>query len=436
MSTNQQISVGIVAAEQINFCLDTIHQYDGQEYTGTCKAVLDKQNEIKLTFENGTELRGESFLFTSQGGHFSIDDVIIGVDFHWERKERQRFEGDLKFIIEDNKIRLINILSIDAYLCSVISSEMSATSSIELLKAHTVVSRSWLLAQIAKSQEKKKYTSFTEDENERVRWYDREDHQHFDVCADDHCQRYQGLTRQLSALVQKAVKATSGQVLRYEGKICDTRYYKCCGGITETFENCWEPEVHPYLTGIVDNDSKALDFDTDLRVEENARKWILSSPEAFCKVKDKNVLKQVLNDFDQSTVDFYRWQVNYSQEELAELIKTRSGIDFGKIKALIPLARGTSGRIYRLKIVGSKRTFILGKELEIRKALSPSHLYSSAFVVDYGKIVDEVPESFHLYGAGWGHGVGLCQIGAALMAEKGYNYKQILAHYFKGAILN
>ncbi len=433
MANNFIISVGIMAEETLRFSFSSPYTFQEQSLCDTWDAKI--QNEQILISNGVKEISAPSFYFSSKNGTFSVEGVTIGVDFHWESKEQQSFQGNMKLIIEGKKIRFINELSIEDYLCSVISSEMSATSSLELLKAHTVISRSWLIAQIEKSQQEKTHNSFIETETERIRWYDREDHATFHVCADDHCQRYQGLTRQLSTLVQKAVEATRGQVLKYDNKICDTRYYKCCGGITEEFDTCWEPGNHPYLKGVVDNDTQPQNLNTDLRIEANAEKWIMASPDAFCNIDDKKVLSQVLNDFDQSTVDFYRWKVEYTQEELSALIKERSGIDFGRIKQLIPLQRGTSGRISRLKIEGTKRTFILGKELEIRKALSSSHLYSSAFVVEYGKIVDKIPQNVTLYGAGWGHGVGLCQIGAAVMAEKGYNYNQILAHYFNGAIL-
>ena len=428
-----KISVGIMAEEQLRVSFLDVYSCDNREFTGTWDARVAKG---QIVFTNGTEeYNAQSFFFSAEDGSFSVEDVTIGVNFHWEAKEVQSFQGNLKLIVEGEKVRLINELSIEDYLCSVISSEMSAMSSIELLKAHTIISRSWLIAQIEKSQKEKTYNSYVEDDEERIRWYDREDHDTFHVCADDHCQRYQGLTRQLSPLVKQAVDATRGVVLKYDGEICDTRYYKCCGGMTEEFDTCWEPESYHYLKGIVDNDSMPLGLNIDLRNEENAKAWIMSNPEAFCNVTDRAVLSQVLNDFDQSTLDFYRWKVEYSQSELSELIKQRSGIDFGEIKELISLERGSSGRIYKLKIVGTKRTFTLGKELEIRKILSTSHLYSSAFVVEYGESVDDIPQKIALYGAGWGHGVGLCQIGAAVMAEKGYNYKQILAHYFRGADL-
>ncbi|MGN0207379.1 MAG: SpoIID/LytB domain-containing protein, partial [Muribaculaceae bacterium] len=364
---------------------------------------------------------------------FELKDVTIGVNFHWERKENQKFRGALSLIVENNRVTAINVLSVEEYLLSVISSEMSATASLELLKAHAVISRSWLLAQIEKNKniikENTHYCACHQDENELIKWYDREDHVNFDVCADDHCQRYQGITRASTQTVREAIKATWGQVLTYEGKLCDARFSKCCGGVYEEFENCWEPVHYPYLVARRDSEHP-LDF-PDLTVEENAKKWILSSPQAFCNTTDAEILSQVLNNYDQETADFYRWKVEYSQEELSALIKNRSGIDYGEILDLVPVERGKSGRLVRMKIVGTKKQLTIGKELEIRRTLSPSHLYSSAFIVDKQDVnAAGVPQKFVLTGAGWGHGVGLCQIGAAVMGAKGYNYKEILLHYF------
>lgn len=365
---------------------------------------------------------------------FTIKDVIIGVNFHWERKENQQFVGSLKLIIENNKLTAINKLSLEDYLVSVISSEMSATSSLELLKAHAVISRSWLMAQIEKNKEINTtvYKTHFENESETIRWFDREDHINFDVCADDHCQRYQGVTRQTTDTVAKVINLTRGEILTYNNKICDARFSKCCGGIMETFENVWEPVVHPYLQGKRDliSDSAPL---PNLSIEEEADKWIRSVPQAFCNTNNKEVLRQVLNDYDQETADFYRWKVEYTQQEIKELIRDRSGIDYGDIVDLVPVERGTSGRLIRLKVIGSKRERVIGKELEIRRTLSPSHLYSSAFVVDKHDLVNNIPGKFTINGAGWGHGVGLCQIGAAEMAEEGFDYKHILSHYFPGS---
>lgn len=368
---------------------------------------------------------------------FVLHSVVIGVDFHWERSEDQEFPGALSLITGEDGITAINILSIEDYLISVISSEMSATSSEELLRAHAVVSRSWLLAQLEKSQElgvggTRYQTSFVTGD-EIVRWYDREDHLSFDVCADDHCQRYQGITRASTPAVVDAVRKTYGVVLAYGGRICDTRYYKSCGGVTELFENAWEPVDHPYLQKVIDNPEPPAGFSTHLDNEDDAVAWIKGSPDAFCNTSDKAILSQVLNDYDQETTDFYRWNVEYTASELSALVKERTGIDFGTITGLEPLTRGSSGRITRLRITGSARTMVIGKELLIRKALSKSHLYSSCFFVEMSEVRGET--GFVLHGAGWGHGVGLCQIGAAVMGARGYGYRDILMHYFRDALL-
>ena len=313
---------------------------------------------------------------------------------------------------------------------------MSATASLELLEAHAVISRSWLLAQIHKNKEitetQAEYSAFTQTDEELIRWYDREDHTRFDVCADDHCQRYQGITRASTEIVKQAIAATRGQVLTSGGKICDARFSKCCGGAFEEFQYCWEDVKYPYL--LKQRDSKTETTLPDLTQEAKAEHWIRTSPEAFCNTTDKKVLSQVLNNYDQETTDFYRWKVVYTQEELSALILKRSGIDYGQIIDLVPIARGTSSRLWKLKIVGTKKTLTIGKELEIRRTLSTSHLYSSAFVVDKEDISPEgIPARFILTGAGWGHGVGLCQIGAAVMGEQGYKYDAILLHYYVGA---
>ncbi len=371
---------------------------------------------------------------------FELNDVTIGIKFHWERKEDQIFKGSLKIIIENEKLTAINILPLEDYLVSVISSEMSATSSLELLKAHAITSRSWLLAQTIKSKELQNsgnfYQPISETPEEYIRWYDREDHLNFDVCGDDHCQRYQGITRQSTELVEQAIAETRGMLLMDGENVCDARFSKSCGGISETFENVWEPEVHTYLQAIVDNPELPEGFDPDLTVETAAEKWIRNAPAAFCNTRDKEVLSQVLNDYDQETKDFYRWNLTYQQADLSELIARKSGKDFGAILDLIPVERGKSGRLKKLKIVGTKITLIIGKELEIRKTLSESHLYSSAFVVDKLNIDNGIPGEFVLTGAGWGHGVGLCQIGAAMMGAKGYKYDEILLHYFRGATIS
>ncbi len=393
-----------------------------------------EESEEKILF---CDRRYDEIVFQPLDPHknaFELKDVIIGVNFHWERKEDQRFLGGLKFIVENDAVTAINIVALEDYLTSVISSEMSATSSKQLLKAHAVISLRCLLAQTAKNKSiTNNYRTEYRTPTELIRWYDREDHLHFDVCADDHCQRYQGITKESTALVKTVIEETRGETLVYNGSICDARFSKCCGGAMETFENVWEPVSYPYLQGKADTLDSSFVL-PDLTIEENADEWIRSAPPAFCNTHDTSVLKQVLNDYDQETADFFRWKVVYSQEELSSLIRERSGIDFGEIISLEPLERGTSGRIVRLKIIGTERVMTIGKELEIRRTLSKSHLYSSAFVVDADDENDEgIPQQFTLTGAGWGHGVGLCQIGAAMMAEQGYDYLQILNHYFPGA---
>lgn len=358
---------------------------------------------------------------------FTLCDVTIGVEFHWQRKEAQSFRGGIEFYAADGAVTVINNINAEEYLKSVISSEMNAHASLELLKAHAVISRSWLIAQISKkgTDAKNGGKGMRADGNEIVKWYDRDDHDLFDVCADDHCQRYQGITKAYIPTVKRAVEETRGEVLVSDGEICDARFSKCCGGATEEFGYCWEDKDVEYLKGVRDSADEAPL--PDLTTECEAEKWIAAEPEAFCNTSDGEILRQILNDFDMETNDFYRWQVRYSQQELSDIVRERSGIDFGTIELLTPLERGVSGRISRLRIDGSKRSMIIGKELEIRKTLSRSHLYSSAFTVKREN------GDFVIYGAGWGHGVGLCQIGAAVMGSKGYGYREILAHYYKGA---
>lgn len=426
------IHVGILLQQQkIDFSLPSGYTLNSRNMQAGDYSVEVTDGKLLFNGEAFDELAFEADDLHHNA--FVLRDVIIGVQFHWERREDQHFLGSLKFIVENGGVSAINIISLEDYLTSVISSEMSATSSEELLKAHAVISRSWLLAQILKNQDLKNdganYRTSFETPTEIIRWYDREDHFNFDVCADDHCQRYQGITRQSTPLVRQVIDRTRGEALMFGNEICDARFSKCCGGVTETFENVWEPVVHPYLQAKPDHtEGSPL---PDLTVEENAEEWIRSSPPAFCNTQDAQVLKQVLNDYDRETADFYRWKITYSQEGLSTLIRERSGIDFGEIIALQPLERGTSGRIIRLKIIGTERVMTIGKELEIRRTLSKSHLYSSAFVVDtQDEDENGIPQTFTLTGAGWGHGVGLCQIGAAIMAEKGYTYQQILEHYF------
>ena len=432
------LSIGIMYEPEIIFRLTETYLLapNGVPFEGIHKVNL-RQGKIWLNDELVDE---DELLFQPvryREASFELNDVTIGIHFHWERKEDQQFKGSLKIIIEDDKLTAINVLPLEDYLVSVISSEMNATSSLELLKAHAITSRSWLLAQIEKGKKMQdgevEFLSISETPVELIRWYDREDHLNFDVCGDDHCQRYQGITRQSTSLVEQAIEQTRGMVLKNDDKICDARYSKNCGGITESFENVWEPEIHPYLQSVVDNPFLPDGFDADLTDEEASERWIRNTPDAYCNTNKKEILSQVLNDYDQETKDFYRWKITYQQKDLAELIARKSGKDFGAILDLVPVERGKSGRLNKLKIVGEKLTLTIGKELEIRKTLSESHLYSAAFVVDKQNIKENIPGEFTLTGAGWGHGVGLCQIGAAMMGVKGFKYDEILMHYFRGA---
>jgi SpoIID/LytB domain protein len=400
--------------------------------------VRSEGGRVALFDDEGVEVwrRREISCRSFSGGTFALRNVTIGVQFHWERKEDQTFEGDLRFIAhEDGTMTAVNEVRVEQYLKSVISSEMSAESPEELLKAQAITSRSWLVAMLEKRQRGKNLgvpsrRSFESDE-EIIRWYDREDHTLFDVCADDHCQRYQGVTKILTMTASDAVDASRGVFLVYNDQICDARFYKACGGLTEDFESAWDDAKIAYLRSISDAPTEH----PRVRSEADARAWILSSPRAYCNTADGEVLRQILPSFDQETTDFFRWKVEYAREELEEIIRSKSGIDFGVLMDLIPHRRGPSGRIVRLKVVGSKRTIIVGKELEIRKWLSKSHLYSSAFVVEVERNERGVPVRFTLRGAGWGHGVGLCQIGAAVMAAQGRKAEEIVTHYFRGAQL-
>ena len=462
-----EISVGIVCAQDMKFSLNTLYMAKGEMVSGN-QEVMFKDGGIEW---NGNVYQELTFVPQEPLASFSLFEVIIGINFHWERKETQIFSGTLKLIVDEGRLCAINILPLEDYLISVISSEMKATASLEFLKAHAVISRSWFLAQIEKRKRMAKegadggFFSFKKTGNQIVRWYDREDHTMFDVCADDHCQRYQGITKASEEKVVEAVRSTCGEVLNYDSKICDARFSKCCGGVTETFSTCWEDMDKPYLISkkdyiksdeaeIADLESVADALTVDLTDEKEATKWICSTPRSFCGTKNKRILSQILNNYDQETTDFYRWKVEYSQERITEIVNANMKVDVGEVVDLVPVKRGGSGRLELLKIVGTNKTITIGKELEIRRVLSETHLFSSAFVVEkmfspnpriHQFVSDDseeptkevlIPDGFILHGAGWGHGVGLCQIGAAVMGERGYSYDDILLHYYVGAQLD
>lgn len=429
--TQPQVSVGIVSNDSsISFNLSGIYSGQGTDViTGSQEATISDSG-MAVSW-NGKLYPFIEFTPTSYDGDtFTLKDVTIGVNFHWERREDQRFRGSLRIIADNGRLTAINIIGVEDYLTSVISSEMSSTSSLPLLRAHAVISRSWLLAQMEHKSEKR--TRQRPHAGELVKWWDHEDHQLFDVCADDHCQRYQGTGRILSDNAISAVGSTRGEVLMYAGKLCDTRFSKCCGGVMEVFRSCWDDEDIPYLAPGRDAPD-TQDF-PDLTNDDEADRWINGSPSAFCNTTDARILSQVLNSYDRERPDFYRWTEEYTQERIRSLISKRIGTDMGDIIDLEPMERGTSGRIVRLRIRGSLGEIVIGKELMIRRVLSENHLRSSAFTVEKADLSSGgVPGRFILHGAGWGHGVGLCQIGAAVMGDKGYGYEAILSHYYPGS---
>lgn len=443
--TQPHISVGIMSAERIEF---QMYPDGGGTRVATYReGKIDYDGALydELFFEEQTP----STFFAEPT--FELHDVTIGKGFHWERRETQKFAGALKIIVENNELTAVNVIGVEDYLLSVISSEMNQNSPEEFLKAHAVISRSWVMAQLAHhgkiacdAAERESFLKCRNiaevvtwlamhrhsvgneshvpeapsGETEYIRWYDRSDHRNFDVCADDHCQRYQGLTRATEASVQKAIDATWGQVLTFGGELCDARFSKCCGGTTELFSTCWASDDKAYLPALPDTPGH-LPLDT-----ANADGTIVVP---FCSLADSPLLARVFNSYDRETTDFYRWTQVYELRELSALVREKSGVDIGELTALEPLAKGASGRIFRLRVVGTKNSFIVGKELEIRRILSPSHLRSSAFDAEFtsdGRVI--------LRGLGWGHGVGLCQIGAAVMADRGYGYRAILEHYYPG----
>lgn len=405
------------------------------EYTAFIEAgslvLTDRQGRTeKFVADSGVELQ------FNPADTFTLRGVTIGIDFHWQQQEDQTFTGALLLRADaHDRLLVINRVPVEAYVTSVIASEMSATAHPELLKAHAIISRSWLLAQLAPWKTSRANAGQIQTAEEIVRWYDRENHTGFDICADDHCQRYQGVTKVTAANVYEAINATSGKVLAYANELCDARFSKSCGGFTELFSTAWEADDVPYLQAFYDGEQWPADFQLPLSDETNAATWIRHAPAAFCNAHDPAILTKILPNFDQATTDFFRWQVTLEQAELQALLERKLGLSFGAIHALEPLERGPSGRLKRLRIVGAQRTLVIGKELEIRRALSPSHLYSSAFVIEPEAVQNGVPARFTLRGAGWGHGVGLCQIGAALMAEQGYTAEQILSHYYRGTHL-
>lgn len=440
LSEEPKIKVGIITR-----CRELRGRFNGT-FTVGGRSISDSEfhvrveaGAIKVENKQGIEIaqQPEISCLPITGATFSLEDVTIGIGFHWERKEQQTFQGDLILVCgEDGEtITAINEISVEDYLTSVISSEMSAEAPIELLKAHAITSRSWLVAMLERQKKSKSREGSAQRtirrEGELIRWYDREDHIRFDVCADDHCQRYQGITKIISKSAAEAVQATRGVFIVHQNEICDARYYKACGGLTENFENTWENTPISYLQSISD----AAQTHSIIQSEAEAERWILSQPEAYCNTTDEKILRQVLPSFDQETKNFFRWTVTYKREELEEIIRTKSDLDFGTLLHLTPIERGPSGRIVRLNIEGTKQRLIVGKELEIRRWLAKSHLYSSAFVVRVERDEKGIPIRFTLHGAGWGHGVGLCQIGAAVMAVKGCSVEQIVTHYFRGAKL-
>ncbi len=340
-----------------------------------------------------------------------LHDVTIGIQFHWEREEDDDYPYILEFCKSSaKKIMAINELPVERYLESVISSEMSGDCPSALLHAHTVIARSWLLAQMQNPP-----------------------HVNYLVCHDDHCQRYQGMRRWTKS-AGNAVKDTHGEVLTYQGEICDTRYSKSCGGITENFENCWPPQKVSYCQTIVDAPENKISPVPDLTKEENVRTWVTFRPASFCNATPQE-LERLLVEYDREIKDLFRWEVIYSQDEITKLIESKTQRKLGQLKEIKTGKRGRSGRLLSIDFIGTTGNIHVDDQLEIRRVLSPSHLYSACFVVDTEGGKDSVPDKFILRGGGWGHGVGLCQIGAAVMSTHGYDYKQILQHYYRGTEL-
>ena len=433
-----EIRVGLISeATEARFALSGRFDSDGRTLVEGDHVAYAEGGAVKLA---GLAAAPQITLSPSdfKSCRFTLHDVKIGIEFHWERLESQQFQGKLTLTADGDRLTIINELPLESYLISVISSEMSAACPVELLRAHAIVSRSWLLSQLEKGPADNlwKAVDIVSSAEEIIRWYDRESHRGFDVCADDHCQRYQGIGKAFSQSAFDAVRNTSGKALVYGGEICDTRYSKSCGGVTEEYRAAWEDKEVPYLASIYDGEGeRSSEYRMPLTSEENAEAWITSSPTACCGMVSPELLSRIVPDFDQKTLDSFRWRVEYSQDELSEILRSRYGLDLGAIRDLKALERGLSGRIIKLRIDGEKRSLVIGKELEIRRGLSRSHLYSSAFVVRARQHSSDYPTGFSIIGAGWGHGVGLCQIGAAVLADRGASHQAILSHYFKSAEL-
>jgi len=429
-----KIAVGIMDRQlNVRGCFNGSYHSDKSNPLTGGFAVNSGPGIVILVDNNNKEIACSPEIRLTPGDNstFTLYDVTIGNSFHWERKEHQTFLGDIVFKARhEGAIAVINSIKVEDYLTSVISSEMKSNAPLEFLRTHAIISRSWLLKSLERKRQKQDKNKTCEyhggRKDEIVRWYEQEEHDIYDVCADDHCQRYQGITKIVSDHALKAVLDTSGQVISYGDEICDARYYKACGGITEDFSTAWDDKKIPYLKSISDAPAR---YDP-VMTEDDARRWIFSEPEAYCNTKDRGLLETILPDFDLETNDFFRWKVEYEREQLEEILQKKSGIDLGTLKEVLPLKRGPSGRIIKLKIAGSKKTMVVGKELEIRRWLSKSHLYSSAFIVETIEDSKGKVDRFIFYGAGWGHGVGLCQIGAAVMADRGFTYQEILRHYF------
>ncbi len=435
MTDEPKIKVGVVERrrEVTGTFKGSFSIHDDCLIEGNFHAIVETGQVVLFNKKGNEAARQKEIRCSPVGGStFTLSDVTIGIDFHWERKQEETFKGILILISDANgALAAINEILLEDYLASVISSEMSAEAPLEFLKAHAITSRSWLVAMLKRLRKEsgpdKALPCPPPHEGEIIRWYGREDHRLFDVCSDDHCQRYQGITRLVSKNALDAVHETRGVFLTKDGEVCDARYHKACGGMTDNFASAWQDLRVPYLTSVSDSTISHKPIET----EADAERWIMGNPEAYCNIQDRNFVRQILPSFDQETADFFRWKVMYLRTELEDIINEKSGIDFGNLLMMTPVERGPSGRIVRLKIEGSKKTIIVGKELEIRRWLSRSHLYSSAFVVSCERDAPGLPARFILHGAGWGHGIGLCQIGAAVMATRGNSAEDILKHYFR-----